>query len=485
MSKFKGKVGVGAIGFVVLLTVVLYLLVILPWSKQVKEAALADVARGAQLINRSIDRQAHALVTITKEAAASKAFVDAIQQEAGDAQRKAVFGAISDFDEELKGRRRKADFFGVVDASGRVIARDLNIKDMFGEKIAAVCVEQALQGRAVSDIWLMKNRLVRAAAAPIFVAGVVKGAVVVSFDITDAEALSEQKLFNSHVVYFVDGAARASSFPKAGARVKAINSELIGASGKAVAAAKAGKIGDVFSAKVDGADYRGVAGPLPAPVILQGAVVQTAAKVDKTTVATSHVAGFIALVDVTERMAGVNSSRYILVGFMLIFALFVTAMMWVVAKHFVDAQDQLELGVSEVISGNTEYTFEVLQEFEGLANALNVMLARLLGRPEPGEDDEGDQSWRSDVITIGEFDGATDPQLGSEPEEAYYKRLHSEYLQARQTAGLSVDGLSAGSFTQKVKANEAMLRAKHQAAGFRFKVVSTGGKVSLQPYAIA
>ena len=29
-----------------------------------------------------------------------------------------------------------------------------------------------------------------------------------------------------------------------------------------------------------------------------------------------------------------------------------------------------------------------LADFDGLANALNVMMSRLTGRPEPGEEDE-------------------------------------------------------------------------------------------------
>src|SRR5262249_37243261 len=55
--------------------------------------------------------------------------------------------------------------------------------------------------------------------------------------------------------------------------------------------------------------------------------------------------------------------------------------------------DQIELGVTDIINGNVDRTFRpVGQELDGLANGLNVMLARLLGRPEPGEeefDEEG------------------------------------------------------------------------------------------------
>jgi hypothetical protein len=60
------------------------------------------------------------------------------------------------------------------------------------------------------------------------------------------------------------------------------------------------------------------------------------------------------------------------------------------ARRFLMALDAIEAGVSEVINGNQDYVFESPSpDFEGLANGLNVMLARLLGRPEPDSDEEG------------------------------------------------------------------------------------------------
>ena len=54
-----------------------------------------------------------------------------------------------------------------------------------------------------------------------------------------------------------------------------------------------------------------------------------------------------------------------------------------VASVFVVGIMMVIAGVAEVINGNRDYMFESpSQDFEGLANGLNVMLARLLGRPE-------------------------------------------------------------------------------------------------------
>src|SRR5262245_18247547 len=63
--------------------------------------------------------------------------------------------------------------------------------------------------------------------------------------------------------------------------------------------------------------------------------------------------------------------------------------MLITARLILNRAEEIELGVNEIINGNIDYTFQpVGADFDGLANGLNVMLARLLGRPEPGEEDE-------------------------------------------------------------------------------------------------
>ncbi|MBW2736818.1 MAG: cache domain-containing protein [Deltaproteobacteria bacterium] len=482
MVNFKGKVGVTTTILSIVMVVVLYLLVMLPWSKQVQEGAKADVQRGTALVQHLLNLRAHEMVVVASEAANGGDFVAAIQQVEAAARREGVFKAIGNFDAKLRAKlERKADFFGVVDAEGKIVARDLNIHDMYGEKLPYVSIKHALSGRATSDVWFMKNRLMRAAAAPIRVDGIVKGAVVIAFDFTDAQGKEESDQFDSHVVYFLDGAVRASSFPKDGACVKAINSTMLGANGKAVMAAITSKKSGIFTVELNGSTYLAAAGSLPPPVTIHGGKPNgEPAKV--TSAAVEQKAGYLVLVNRTSRFERITTTRYALLGFLIILVLFALAIAWAVAKHFVDAEDQLELGVAEVINGDVEYVFDSTDEFEGLANALNVMLARLLGRPEPG-DEEDEASWRADVINIDEL---TDPSegdraLANEAEDVYLSRLHGEYIAARKTAALSLEGITLASFSQKVKANEAMLKAKHKCEMVRFAVNSSGGKVSLRP----
>ena len=80
--------------------------------------------------------------------------------------------------------------------------------------------------------------------------------------------------------------------------------------------------------------------------------------------------------------------------------------------------------------------------------------------------------------------GVTDvdvQRLAAEPEDGYYTRIFREYIEARQAAGLSVEGITQASFTQKVRANEAMIKAKHKCSLVRFIVHTAAGRVSLRP----
>jgi len=153
--------------------------------------------------------------------------------------------------------------------------------------------------------------------------------------------------------------------------------------------------------------------------------------------------------------------------------------------------DQIELGVTDIINGNVDRTFRpVGPELDGLANGLNVMLARLLGRPEPGEeefDEEGNPIIPGRVdFEEGEEKPAVDPDLANlakESEPDYYKRVFTEYVAARKASG-SPDDVSFENFIAKLKVNEGKLKAQYNCRAVRFRVVTKDGKVSLKPVPI-
>src|SRR2546423_9498330 len=119
--------------------------------------------------------------------------------------------------------------------------------------------------------------------------------------------------------------------------------------------------------------------------------------------------------------------------------------MYLTHRRLVAQVDSIELGVNDIINGNVDRTFRpVGDELDGLANGLNVMLARLLGRPEPGEE-EVDEEGNPIVQGRVEFEEAPedapkaaspDPELAAlaqEPEPDYYKRVFTEYVEGHKS----------------------------------------------------
>lgn len=458
---------VAAIAVVAIVTA-FYLIVALPLAKDARQGAAKNAEHSAEMVQGWLRQHAFALTALARQGANNEALVSALGSEDAAKRAQDVVAALGQLS-SLGGERGKADLLAVVDAQGQVVAP----KSLVGQKIGSGAIAQALAGRATSDIWLQKDALLRGAAAPIYVNGEVKGAVVLGHAFKDASAKAEQKMANTEIVYFAGGKVQAASLSKSG--LDALEAQVSQASA-------AGKLSKTFATQAPGGSYVAVAGPLAAPVTIYGGKEKGGAELAKNSVGAQGT-GFVVLAALGPRLASVTKARWVLLGFLIVLLLFVLAMIRMVSKHFCTAQELLEEGINEVNAGNVEYTFDALEEFEGLANALNVMLARLLGRPEPGEEEDGDQAWRPDVITIDELaqPSGDEGQLAGESDEAYHARLFDEYLAARKAADLSVEGITAAVFTQRVKSNAAMLRAQHEAQKVRFTVQSAGGRVTLRP----
>jgi hypothetical protein len=217
--------------------------------------------------------------------------------------------------------------------------------------------------------------------------------------------------------------------------------------------------------------------PLPAdyPPATAGAVVL---------MAPSEQAGGVGVVRIFILLLGLGSLAVALFG------------MYMSNHRILHQVDHIELGVADIINGNLDRTIEpVGDELEGLANGLNVMLARLLGRPEPGEE-EFDENGNPIVQGRVEFEEADedapktapapDPDLAAlaqEPEPDYYKRVFTEYLDGRKSIG-NPDEVSFENFIAKLRVNEGKLKAQYNCKAVRFRVVVKDGKVTLKPVPI-
>ncbi len=126
--------------------------------------------------------------------------------------------------------------------------------------------------------------------------------------------------------------------------------------------------------------------------------------------------------------------------------------------RFIRPLDHIETGVAEVINGNRDYTFESESpDFEGLSNGLNVMMARLLGRPDPtDEDTTGEHEKWQLVGRLRRGSGAGSGGFAGERVAGGRGggRLLAAHLgrggrRARKQTGEGVEGMTADAFTEQ------------------------------------
>jgi hypothetical protein len=338
----------------------------------------------------------------------------------------------------------------------------------------------------VSDLWDHQGRgLMKVGVAPIvdYQNDEVIGAVVLAYALGAKEAQQQSHLLGAEVAYFQQDRVFGTSFRRPGsgeedtAKQQALLRPLVeqGLGKRALADGLA----DAVRTTIDGAAYYAAAGrlrsfssrPLPAdhPPPAVGAMVLLS--VDK-------ASGSLATVRIAILLLGLGALVISLLALTL------------TRKRFLHQADEIEAGIAEIINGNLDRSFpQVGAELDGLANALNVMLARLLGRPEPGEE-QYDENGNVVQASQLEFDSTLSPAdseavaLAQEPEADYYRRIFSEYVGARQQAGQSVEEISFESFVTKLRVNEGHLKNKYKCSAIRFKVVVKDGNVTLKPVPI-
>jgi hypothetical protein len=400
------------------------------------------------------------------------------------------------------------DVLMLVDNTGNIVAMDgvnnpvaSELKDKDGKLVwrgLALTLESGSTRPAIAEIWNYPGRgLMRVGLAPVVdkqtADGVPKtiGAAVIAYSQSSKLAREEQSLLGVEIAYFEGDKVYASSFRSGAgsedARMQGLIAPLLKRDDlvKAAFTSDSGLSSGV-TATIDGKPYLVAAVRMPRypknkllpadyPAVSAGALVLAPA----------------------SRSVGENSTagRMILVlgGISLVLAL---GAMWLSSRRILDQVDELEVGVAEIINGNLERTFRpVGADLDGLANGMNVMLARLLGRPEPGEeemDDDGNPIVPGRVEFDEDEEGArpaaetNSPELAAlarEPEPDYYKRVYTEYLDARRASG-NPDEVSFEGFIAKLRVNEGKLKAQHQCKAVRFRVVTKDGKVTLKPVPI-
>jgi len=485
------RMKIGLVAAIVLLglTAGLYSLVTKDLKDTVVQVVDTEVSRG-QRMHQSIARlESLDFANLVAGLSRRAAIVGVFEKSDENGRRQAAFEQCEDVQTFLqRGGSRKADIVVLLDPGGRVVARDLNVNAMYGEDLRSKypAVALALRGEATKDIWTFNNRMTRVAVAPVIHPdGTTKGALLVGYVVDARDAQLKRDLLGVEVGYFHDGKMATSSFVAEGAgkdakedgnKTQALNAVLFQSPEKwGDAALKKNAPTELFHLSLDGREYAAVAAPL------QGN-------------AFSRTSGVVVLKSISDMIDPVNDTGVKLLGFGILAIIVALGASVMTAVRFIKPLDKIELGVAEIINGNIDYMFKpVGQDFEGLSNALNVMLARLLGREEVSDEegeDEADEAnkWRSDQMLVEEAHGAgNDPDaaaLGQEAEPIYFARIFNEYSAALKAQGKPTKGITVQSFTAKLRLIEGGLKQKWKCRSVRFKVQVHGDHVTLKPVPI-
>ncbi len=399
----------------------------------------------------------------------------------------------------------KPDIIALLDKTGNVLAMSdvpsvvpKQWKNDKGESILPAINVVLKKKIIISDIWIKDEKsMMKVGVAPILDpeavvpaedtegAAAIVGAIVVAYTQTAKETQKDKSLLGTDLAYYNHNASRldviASSFTRANAEEDTAKAVQLAAALQKLVTPDGKPAKGVI--EVGGTTYIAATDPLPRsatkafpadyPPVTAGVVVLSPIGEGDTAAIAGTVKLFILLL-------GGGALAIAMLG------------LYLSHRRLVTQVDQVELGITEIINGNLDRTFRpVGPELDGLSNGLNVMLARLLGRPEPGEeeyDEEGNPivPGRVDFEEGEEGKPAVDPDIAALAQEAepdYYKRVYTEYTAARKASG-NPDDVSFENFIAKLKVNEGKLKAQYQCRAVRFRVVTKDGKVSLKPVPI-
>ncbi len=477
------------------LTAIAFFVTSTSFDQRIKANADAQLIRAHQLIGKLSQLGGIDVANKAERLAAIPEFVKAIKTDSESERQSQARIGFQRFLAKTEGT--KPDIIALVDATGNVLAMNevqsvvaKQWKNDKGESIVPAITVVLGKKVIISDFWTQGDKgLMRIGVAPVIdpdapinpkdIEGVsIIGAIVVAYAQTAKETQRDATSLGTELAYVDGKRVVATSFKRGGgteedtARAKQLADLLAsGAIGDTNAKQKI-KLGDdnylVASVQMPRSATKDL--PKEYPPITAGAVLLSPIIEEGSTSGTVKL--FVLLL-------GGGALALAMLG------------LYLSNRRLIAQIDQVELGVNEIINGNLDRTFRpVGAELDGLSNALNVMLARLLGRPEPGEeefDDDGNPIVQGRVeFEEGEDKPAVDPDiaaLAQESEPDYYKRVYTEYVAARKASG-NPDEVSFENFIAKLKVNEGKLKAQYQCRAVRFRVVTKDGKVTLKPVPI-
>jgi hypothetical protein len=469
------KIGAVVAVIVAILTGAAYVLATRRLEAQIAHDVEARVSRAEELLTQIGAVESLNLITRAQELARAELPGKALTA-TDEKERKATGqGAVQHFLDGLGTSTPHPDFTALVDAKGAVVAADSPLPDSEDLKSRFKSVAAAIDNGQVSkDVWAYGKSTFKVGVAPVVAPGGSDrvGAVILGYALSNKEALDHARKLGSEVVVFRADKVVATSFARSVISDLNVDPRLAALAQAAIS----GKKTDPVTVELGGDTYIADAGPLPLNF-------------------DDRQSGAMVLESLASALEPVTTVRVTIAILGLAALLVALLTMFVTSRLILHQSEEIELGVNEIINGDADYSFKpVGSDMDGLANALNVMLARLLGRPEPGEEPMDEGTGATGKVLLDEEATAppgarmsNDPEivaLASEPEAQYYKRLYDEYLAARRATGESVEGIGFESFGAKLRLNEANLKKKYNCKAVRFRVVTKGNQVTLKPVPI-
>jgi hypothetical protein len=372
----------------------------------------------------------------------------------------------------------------VTDTTGKLVARNREVAQ-WGQTLDYPLLARVLTERVRDkDVWKFREqneRMMTVVAAPILDGAQPVGVLSLLYEHNNQMALDDRKIFtreehfHPEVAYFLDDQIYGSTLTGP-AQVEQLRQFLRAR----VAALREGKVVGPEALEVGGRKYQAIAAPFD----------------DN---ANNRSSGCLLLASEDTALAPVSAFLgrlpFIAAGFLLVSII----LGLLILRSVTSSYDRVEQGVSEVVSGNTEYKFDPqLPSGAGsLSHALNLLVAQLLGRPPPDREPE-DLTWADpffiemlppdEVRSHGYHpvtDHRSDLDSGLGLTLAYYEKLFRDYLEARRQAGEKVvENITFEQFVEKVRKNEDALRQKYSCPVVKFEVRTKEGKVTLKPIPI-
>ena len=486
-------IAVVAAAVIAVLTLTTFLVTRNSESERGRKDARALIRRSTGLLGRTAALESLSIQKRVEALASDSGFLAALKATANAERATQANLAFGRFKAGEKGDR-SPDILAIVNATGDILAMDGVNGVVPGEwkgadgKLQWPAIAEALRQRIfISEVWNYPRKgLMKVGVASVIdpealspTGGpVIVGAVVIAYSITSAQAASHREELGSEVAYFYGPDIFATSFRRGNDEDTSVQPALAAAMKNAGLEPGSGVVKEVT---VGGVSYLAAALRLP--------------RYTSKDVPADYPKNIEGALILQPTAAGQSSTGMMFIVLLGLGSIVITlSAMYLSNRRILGQVDQVETSMADIINGNVDRTFRpVGKELDGLANGLNVMLARLLGRPEPGEEELDDDG---NPIVVGrvEFDEQeaepqpvhADPELARLAEESepdYYKRVYTEYRDARKAIGSPDEG-SFENFIAKLKMNEGKLKAQHQCKMVRFRVITKDGKVSLKPVPI-